>query len=37
MTIAGTDAQRQAAYDRALTQIAGRIRAFVPLASRQVA
>lgn len=29
----GTEAQRQAAFDRALTQLAGRIHAFVPLAA----
>jgi arsenate reductase len=29
----GTDAQRQAAFDRALRELSGRIHAFVPLAS----
>jgi len=29
----GTDGQRQAAYDRALRELSGRIHAFVPLAS----
>lgn len=29
----GTDTQRQSAYDRALRELSGRIRAFVPLAA----
>ena len=32
----GTDAQRQAAFDRALRELSGRIHAFVPLASPRV-
>jgi arsenate reductase (thioredoxin) len=31
----GTEAERQAAFDRALRELAGRIQAFVPLATRR--
>ena len=35
--VEGTDAERDAAFDRVLTEVSGRIRRFIPLAMKQAA